>query len=286
MSRQPPPHQTHHTYEQPSCMKENLLSIWIWMREHMDIEIQNRTTAMIAENNLVSVRDNIEKNKEKILVEQESAMNELRTKARLCKGGTKEQRVVKLKKLLPLMQRFKKYRHQTQLASQQLTLLDVQINAFENGRFQKEMTDTLRAGVVAMRKVGISDDASAMDTIVLDMEQTMSDQRELTDSMSLSLVNSMDDNNSDEGLMRELMLLAGDDDDPEDNEEVPSKTTSNIYDVPTIPMVALPPTPVSVTDQVSPTYESTAVPDASIAYVPENSDTYEIESMQNVELLT
>ena len=146
----------------------------------MDVEIRNRTTAMIAENNLVSVRDNILKNKEKILCDQDDALDELRNKARQCKGGTKEQRAGKLKKLLPLMQRFKKYRHQAQLASQQLTLLDIQINAFENGRVQKQMTDTLRAGVVAMRKVGISDDASDMDTIVLDMEQAISDQNRIT----------------------------------------------------------------------------------------------------------
>jgi hypothetical protein len=230
-------------------MKENLLSIWIWMRESVDAEIRNRTTAMIAENNLVSVRDNIEKNKEKTIGEQESVMNELRTKARLCKGGTKEQRAVKLKKLLPLMQRFKRYRQQTQLASQQLGLLDTQINAFENGRFQKEMTETLRAGVVAMKKVGISDDASDMDTIVLDMEDALTQQHQLADSMSLSLVNSMDEN-SDEGLMRELMALAGEDDDTEETIDVHDQVTKTEPEKTAIPTVVLPPVTVSVTEQI------------------------------------
>jgi len=253
------------------------------MREHVDVEIQNRTTAMIAENNLVSVRDNIEKNKEKIVAEQDNAMTELRTKARLCKGGTKEQRAAKLKKLLPLMQRWKKYRHQTQLASQQLNLLDVQINAFENGRFQKEMTDTLRAGVAAMRKVGITDDASDMDTIVLDMEQTMSDQKELTDSMSLSLVNSMDDSNSDEALMRELMALAGDDEDVEENEDTSKKTVKHVHETAITPLVVLPQTHVSVTPQMSPT--EIAPPVELPVHNHENSEMDDSTGMHNAELM-
>ena len=67
------------------------------MREMLDVEIRNRTTAMIAENNLVSVRDNIEKNKDKIAAELDIAMEDLRTKARLCKGGSKEQSLLRLK---------------------------------------------------------------------------------------------------------------------------------------------------------------------------------------------
>ena len=244
------------------------------MREHLDVEIRNRTTAMIAENNLVSVRDNIQKNKEKILCEQDSAMSELRTKARQCKGGTKEQRAVKLKKLLPLMQRFKKYKHQTQLASQQLTLLDVQINAFENGRFHKEMTDTLRAGVVAMRKVGITDDASDMDSIVLDMEQTMSDQRELTDSMSISLVNSMDDSTSDDSLMRELMALAGDDEEPEEKEV---ETMKDVVPATTKPVVVLPPVPISVIHHMSPAQDEVDIEADNISYAAEDTRTQDVE---------
>jgi hypothetical protein len=289
MSRQP----SVQTHEQPSCMKENLLSVWIWMRETVDVEIRNRTTAMIAENNLVSVRDNIEKNKSKIVCEQDITMNELRTKARMCRGGTKEQRTVKLKKLLPLLQRFKKYRQQTQLASQQLNLLDVQINAFENGRFQKEMTETLRAGVVAMRKVGISDDASDMDTIVLDMEDTISQQNQLADSMSVGLVNSMDDNNSDEGLMRELMALAGDDDDADDLLEIPVKPSTptptqplnQVEQVVPVPTVLLPPQSVSVTAPMMPVstmMSASTEPDESPLHTENDHDA----PFENVELLS
>ena len=186
------------------------------MRETVDVEIRNRTSAMIAENNLVSVRDNIEKNKDKIASELDLVMDDLRTKARLCRGGTKEQCMFRLKKLVPLLHKAKGLRQKMHLAAQQLNLLDAQINAFENGRFQKEMTDTLRAGVVAMRKVGITDDGSDMDTIVLDMEDTMEEQKRLTESMSVSVVNSMDENNSDENMMKELMAMAGNFDEVEE----------------------------------------------------------------------
>ena len=252
------------TYEQTSCMTENLLSVWIWMREMLDVEIRNRTTAMIAENNLVSVRDNIEKNKDKIAAELDIAMEDLRTKARLCKGGTKEQSMLRLKKLVPLLQKVKGLRHKMALATQQLNLLDAQINAFENGRFQKEMTDTLRAGVAAMRKVGITDDGSDMDTIVLDMEETMEEQNRLTDSMSVSVVNSMDESNSDESLMKELMMLAG------NFEEVEDSTSSNTVPPvqkiikPTesvVPTVVLPTASVTVTTPMLPK----SMPDSEIS---------------------
>lgn len=232
------------------------------MRERMDPQILNSTTAMIAESNLMSVRDNIEKNKVKIVTEQDNTMQELRCKAKLCKGGTKEQRVSKLKKLLPLMQRFKRYKTQTALASKQLSLLDIQINAFENGRFQKEMTDTLRAGVVAMRKVGITDDASDVDSLVLDMEDTMQRQNEMNESLTMTLVNTMDDGgSSDDALMRELMALAGEDDDVESEKVVhmPIPKMMHTGDVVTplvSPTVELPAGSVSMTDEIVTTNQS------------------------------
>lgn len=172
---------------------------------------------MLAENNLLSVRDNIEKNKTKITTEEDSLKMDIRTKARACKGGTKEQRAIKLKKLLPLMQRYKRYRQQNALANQQLNLLNAQLNAFENGRFQKEMTDTLRYSVVAMKKVGISENEDAVHDIVDDLQDTITQQNQISESLSLSLVNSMDENSaSDDSLMRELMALVGDDADEQD----------------------------------------------------------------------
>ena len=210
------------------------------MRERVDVEIQNHTTAIVAESNLLSVRDNIEKNKMKTVNEQDTLMTELRSKARACKlAPTKELRVAKLKLLLPLLTRCKRYRQQTALASQQLTLLDAQINAFENGRFQKEMTDTLRASVVAMKRVGITDDASDVDSIVLDMEDTIAQQNQISESLASTLVNNMDDtNSSDDSLMRELMLLMGDDDDVKDEGVTVHAHTS--------PVLVLPPTPISI----------------------------------------
>jgi hypothetical protein len=183
----------------------------------MDSGLVNTTTAMLAENNLLSVRDNIEKNKTKITTEEDSLKMDIRTKARACKGGTKEQRAIKLKKLLPLMQRYKRYRQQNALANQQLNLLNAQLNAFENGRFQKEMTDTLRYSVVAMKKVGISDNEDAVHDIVDDLQDTITLQNQISESLSLPLVNSMDENStSDDSLMRELMALVGDDTDEQD----------------------------------------------------------------------
>jgi hypothetical protein len=213
------------------------------MRERVDVEIRNHTTAIVAESNLLSVRDNIEKNKLKTLNEQETLMVELRVKARACKQSpSKEIRIASLKKLIPLLSRCKRFRQQTALASQQLNLLDMQINAFENGRFQKEMTDTLRASVVAMKKVGITDDASDVDTIVLDMEDTIAQQNQISESLSSTLINSMEDTSSnDDSLMRELMMLMGDD------EELTDETVTVVH--PTAratPVVHLPPSPVTI----------------------------------------
>jgi hypothetical protein len=193
-----------------SCMTETLLSLWIWLRERVDSDLRNTTMAMVSENNLTCCSDTIMKNKEKIMVEHDNLFAELRSKARLCRVGSKELRVAKLKKLLPLMTKFKRCRQQIGLADQHIRVLRVQINAFETGRFHKEMTDTLRASMVAMKKVGITDE-SDVDNLIGDMEQRMHDQQEVSDSMDL--VNSMDDvKMSDESLMQELMAFMGEDD--------------------------------------------------------------------------
>lgn len=216
------------------------------MRERVDVELLNHTTAIVAESKLLTVRTNIEKNKEKNITDQATLMGELRTKARACKRVAKEQRVLKLRKLLPLLQRCKRYRQQTVLADQQLGLLDLQINAFENGRFQKEMTDTLRASVAAMKQVGISDDdVGDVDSMVVDMEERLHQQQQVSESLSSSMVNTMDDATStDDSLMRELMMLMGDDDEVTDTSAPITRMTATSSAV-----VVLPPTPVSVMHQ-------------------------------------
>jgi len=198
----------------------------------MDTELRNRTNSMIAESKLMSVRQNIDGNKEKALKEEESLMVDIRKKISSCRHLAREQRTLQLKKLIPQMQRFKRFKQQGALASQQLTLLDAQINAFENGRFQKEMTDTLRASVAAMKQVGIADD-SDVDKIFLEMEDNMHHQQDYTDSLNLSIVNSMDDPASnDEMLMRELMLMAS-----EDDVDTKVRTQGSLVDLESVPHV-------------------------------------------------
>jgi hypothetical protein len=169
---------------------------------------------MVAENNLLSVRDTVNKNKEKISVEYESISSDLQHKARLCRDGTREQRSVKLKKLIPLMHKLKRCRNQILIADKHTRLLEVQLNAFENGRFQKEMTNTLRASVYAMKKVGITEDIRLVDDMMVDVEESYTQQQDVADSMESSLINSMGDSSqSDESIMRELLAMMGGDDD-------------------------------------------------------------------------
>ena len=292
MSRQP----ISPEYEQPSCMRENMLSVWIWMRESLDVELRNRTTAMIAENNLISVRDNMEKNKDKIVCDRERATSDLMKKARLCKSSPKEQQKTQLKKLIPLLHSVKGIQKREMLVTNQLKLLDVQIDAFENGRCQREMTETLRAGVVAMKKVGIQDDASDMDNIVLDMEDSLIEHSKFADSMSLSLVNSMDDTDTDEGLMRELMAMIGDENDNDEKKDVPiqSRTEPTIVTVQpvveTLPIVAtkptvdLPPLPMSITKHTT-DEESASTVKVGVSEQEYIEDS-KIGQMQDVELLS
>ena len=183
----------------------------------MDSDLLHRTTAMVAENNLMSVRDTIYKNKQKATAEHDDLSADLRYKARSCRGGTKEQRMMKLKKLIPLLQQFKRCRQKIQMADRHTRLLDVQINAFENGRFQKEMTDTLRASVTAMKKIGITEDIHLVDDMMVEVEESYVQQKDVSDSLDSSLINNMDeDAPTDESLMGELMLMMGDEEEIEE----------------------------------------------------------------------
>ena len=223
-------------------MSETVKSLWIWLRERMDSDILHRTTAMVAENNLMSVRDTIYKNKQKVMLEHDDISTDLRYKARSCRGGTKEQRIIKLKKLIPLMQKFKRCRHQIQMADKHTRLLDVQINAFENGRFQKEMTDTLRASVTAMKKIGITEDISLVDDMMVEVEESYIQQKDVANSLEGSLINNMDeDRPTDESLIGELMLMMGEEEDVEEIRAVDKPITDNVMQpietklTPTIP---------------------------------------------------
>jgi hypothetical protein len=217
-------------------MTEIILSFWIWIRERVDSDISHRTTAMIAENNLMSVRETIEKNKQKAISEYDELSTDLRCKARSCRGGTKEQRVFKLKKLIPLMQKCKRCRNQIQMGEKHTRLLDVQLAAFENGRFQKEMTDTLRASVTAMKRIGITEDIRLVDDMMVEVEESYIQQRDISDSMESSLINNMEDNTqTDESLMRELMQMMGEEEEVEEGSTVDTPTQE-----PTCPVIAEP----------------------------------------------
>lgn len=228
------------------------------MRQQVDVDLRNRTTAMITEGNLVHVRDNFSTKRDLIVCEHDTLMADLSRKARACKTAPREERMVNLRKLLPHMSAIKQSRQKTALADKQLKVLDMQINAFENLSFQKEMTDTLRASVAAMKKIGITDE-DEVNTMVLDIEDTMSQQNQVSDALSMTLVNSMDDTNtSDDALMRELMALMGDDEDTFETTPVPvhkqikKETVSIVHNslAPTPSMVVLPPVGRSVTQQM------------------------------------
>jgi hypothetical protein len=248
-------------YEQPSCVKEQFISLWIWVCQRVDSELHNRTSVMIAESNLQAVRGNIEKNKSKTIIEQDILMNELRVKTKACKGGTKELRISKLRKLIPILTRCKRHRQQGVLADQQLTLLDMQINAFETGRFQKEITDTLKASAVAMKKVGILDsDADDVDNLLIDLEDKMAKQVEVGDSIASTLVNSMDDN--EDSMMKELMAMMGDDEETVEH-NVPTEKHGSMS-----PVIVLPPSPISI------------MPQSPISNLPQSPTSHEIEEMR------
>jgi hypothetical protein len=68
--------------------------------------------------------------------------------------------------------------------------------------------------------------------------------------MSLSLVNSMDDGDSDDALMRELMALTGDDEEVVNTE--PKPLVEPLASVASPTTVVLPPVLVSVTQEVVP----------------------------------
>ena len=78
----------------------------------------------------------------------------------------------------------------------------------------------------------------------------MEEHNRLTDSMAVSTVNSMDENRSDENLMKELMALAGNFEEVE--ELIPPNTVTPVEKPikptePVVPTVVLPTSSVSVT---------------------------------------
>ena len=138
----------------------------------------------------------------------------------------------KLKKLIPLMQRYKRCRNQIQMADKHTRLLDVQLAAFENGRFQKEMTDTLRASVTAMKRIGITEDIRLVDDMMIEVEESYTQQKDIADSMESSLINNMEDNTqTDESLMKELMMMMGDEEEVEEGH-----ATDHNAQEPTVPI--------------------------------------------------
>jgi hypothetical protein len=114
--------------------------------------------------------------------------------------------------------------------------------------------------------------------------------------MSLSLVNSMDDTDTDEGLMRELMAMIGDENDHDEKTDVPiqSRTGPTIVTVQpvveTLPIVAtkptvvLPPIPVSITEHT--TEEESAHTVKEGVGEQEYIEDSKISQMQDVELLS
>lgn len=206
----------------PSWLSEQLLGLWIWGRHKLNPKLERETASIVAEGNLAHVRANINKNYEKLLGEVQKEQHALHMKMHSAKQlPGRDAKLQQMRRLLPALKRLKRAQNQAHMVEKQLGVLDVQINAFETGRFQKEMAETLRSSISVLRKNGISeDDVSKMDDMVGDVEESMNLQNELSETLnSVNNVAAEDAagafagngtaSMADEALLRELLSLAG-----------------------------------------------------------------------------
>jgi hypothetical protein len=226
----------------PSCLTEQAISAWIWFREKTDSTLRARAAALLAEDGLSTARDSVEKTRLKIQAQLEDTMQEVQEGCQRCKRvEVQSRRMVQLRQLIPLMQRAKRLRIQLANSQKQVTLLELQIDAFENGRVQKQLTESLKKSVEVMKTVGVpSSESTKIDDLMGEFEEQIQEQRDLSDTLDAGgILGGMREpdatslSESDDELLRELMTLMGEPPLPETQK--PASLTNSMRDEPPPP---------------------------------------------------
>jgi hypothetical protein len=226
----------------PSCLTEQAISAWIWFREKTDSTLRARAAALLAEDGLSTARDSVEKTRLKIQAQLEDTMQEVQEGCQRCKRvEVQSRRVAQLRQLIPLMQRAKRLRIQLANSQKQVNLLELQIDAFENGRVQKQLTESLKKSVEVMKTVGVpSSESTKIDDLMGEFEEQIQEQRDLSDTLDAGgILGGMREpdasslSESDDELLRELMTLMGEPPPPETQK--PASLTNSMRDEPPPP---------------------------------------------------
>lgn len=197
---------------QTSCLSNQMMSLWIWFRESTNSQLKQRSAILLAEGSMTSVRDNIMQKRQRLHASLKQETAELNRGCDLCKGNkTNALQIAALRDLIPQLQRVKRIKAQIHTANQQLSLLEGQIEAFETGRLQKEMAESLQHSVSVMKSAGV--DSTRNEQILDSLHDTLQQQAEVSEQMQLPLqtmlenTNSMAATSNDEELLHELMAM-------------------------------------------------------------------------------
>lgn len=195
----------------PSCFREMAASLWVHMVSSMVPSIKAETAAVQAQDDLLNVLTRLRANESDIQGEIERLSDTLKTKKRdvvnrLHSGVlNKNTKLKAFSTLLPSIRKLRMLQSQYKVNQNRIALVMKQLEAFDNGKFQQSIVQTLKQSVSAMKQIGIGMKVDEIDDIMGDLDDSLLASNEVNEALSGQRMLSMDgESMNEDDLMREL----------------------------------------------------------------------------------
>ena len=198
---------------EPSCVTQSALGMWVWLRHKVDPSLRRATATILAGNSLENAKQKIQSALDDY-VDQEVELQEEFRKAtvRINQIKNPKMREREIKSLAPKLLRLKRIQSQVHSHSNQVNILERQIDSFQTDVVQTELLSSLRASITVLRQTSTDKSQNdGVDATIDEMDEILSNQQSFNESLSVApqQYNSMT-GSEDSDIISELFLMFDD----------------------------------------------------------------------------
>lgn len=200
---------------QPSCVTQSAMSLWIWMRHKMDPKLRRATAQLLAGNSLENAKEKIEDTLTAYVSEEEMLQGQFGLAInRIKEISNNKIKHREIRSLAPKLTKLKRIQAQIHSLSNQINVLDRQIDSFRTDVVQTELLTSLRDSITVLKETSRDQSQTkCVDDVLDDMDEVLSKQQNFNESIALPLHTNTMVETEDSDILTELFSMFDDESD-------------------------------------------------------------------------
>jgi flagellar biosynthesis chaperone FliJ len=192
------------------------MSFWIWMRHRWDPSLRRATAQLLAGNSLENAREKIECTLCEYTAEEKSLQEEFSLAiARIQQISNEKIKNREIKSLAPKLSKLKRVQTQIQSLSNQVNVIERQIDSFRTEVVQTDLLTSLRDSITVLKETSRDQaQTKCVDEVLDDMDEVLSKQQNFNESLTMPFQTNTMSEPEDADLMTELFSMFDDEGGP------------------------------------------------------------------------